>query len=126
MARTATLSGRIRVSEDAVPPIIDTAISATTPTVTQQIEIESIQAASGGPTALSLGGLSNITMIYIAMFDNTTGAAKEGTLTVDAVALPACTNFLFVGNDTGVGVTSVSLTSGAGNSTNIKMIAAGT
>ena len=123
MARIVTKTGLIQVGEAGLTAELSTTLSASTGTVTAQTQGKKQQAASTGPTALALGGVTSASFLYIKAIDATTGAAKNFTPVVNGVTLPDVSELTLLSQTNSI--TSVSLTTGAGNATEFEITVAG-
>lgn len=123
MARTATKTGQIQIGESGLTPELVQTVSAATGTITANTQGKKVQAASTGPTALSLGGVTSAAFINIKGIDATTLAAKNFVATVNGLALPTMSELTLLSQTNSI--TSISLTTEAGNSTEFEFIVAG-
>ncbi len=125
MTRTATLTGNLRVADSTGLALIDTPISSESAEVNQQLEVETIVAASATDEVIGMGGISNATMIDLSFTDESTGLVTEATPKINGVAFIACTRLLVFGNDISAGITAILLSTPAGNNVVVKLIIAG-
>jgi len=131
MARTATLIGQLTVGDVGGAAVLASSTSSETPTVDKQIESETIIAAAATVT-INIAGITKATLIDIDFIDQSTGAAKQATVLVteapsgSEITLPKCNHFTFISADAAAGLKLLRVTSGSGNKTIAKLIAAGT
>lgn len=132
MVQTGQLTGTIQVGEAGLTPVAQQALNILSPTITKHSSYRTEQAASTGPTALSLNGISNVTFCRIKFSDKSTGLDKKAIITINTdgsgsatEVLPAATDFFFNTSDTSGGIRAISITTEAGNTTVIDITIAG-
>lgn len=132
MARTGQLSGQVVVAENAVISNSST-LSGVTPTITEEMQGSVLIAASGTHTFQM--DVANATLVHLKGFNNDTDVAikfqtrmnidNTSTATDHTETIPKCTEFLYVGDDTGAGIEGLSIVAEAGATTRIEYLIVG-
>ena len=125
MARNAGISGNIAVQQAGAAPTTTATISAQSADVTQTTSGTKRQASATTAT-LSLGAVALASFIYIKGTSVASGNPAPFQVNLNAVGvLPACTEFTHIANSSPA-VTSVAITTPAGDSVDLDFIIAGT
>lgn len=122
MARVSQISGQIQIGESGLTPELATVVAGSTGTTTAQLQGKKKQAA--GTATLALGGITTVNFLHIVGTDAVTGLPKDFQVNLNAVGvLPASSQFTLLAQVGGV--TSIAITTAAGNDTNLDFILAG-
>lgn len=125
MSRTAQISGNIAVQQVGSSPVVAVPFTAESADVTQQTAGRKRQAAST-TAALSMGAVTLASFVSITGKSAASGNAAEFQVNLNAVGvLPACTEFVHNAK-TSPAITSIAITTPAGDAVDLDFVIAGT
>lgn len=121
------VQGRVTttIGEVGSTPAQTLLLSTTSGEITNEVVGKRVIAASTNEESLSMGGITTAKFIQLSFYDNATDAPKAAIVKFNALAivLPLAQHVLYV-NDAG-GITSINITTSAGNSTRVEYVIGG-